>query len=141
MHSTTPLRGLRSGRKPTAESILGLLLAAAAVVAMAAAPAMAQEEESTDDDEIVTFGEEIVVVEVKTTLRSEHVAEFLPKLRSFAGWFPDHRHQRIFGAVAYLDADSSVVVHAQRQGLFVIRATGSSASIVNDARFEPRVFS
>ncbi len=42
--------------------------------------------------------------------------------------------------VVFLKADKSVQVHAERQGLFVIRATGSSASIVNDTEFVPRVF-
>ncbi len=47
---------------------------------------------------------------------------------------------RLYGAVAYLEADESVVRHAERRGLFVIRATGSSASIVNQPGFEPRLF-
>jgi len=33
-----------------------------------------------------------------------------------------------------------VTDHAERQGFFVIRATGESASIVNAEDFEPRVF-
>ncbi|MDE0158111.1 MAG: hypothetical protein OXS28_21230 [Gammaproteobacteria bacterium] len=31
-------------------------------------------------------------------------------------------------------------LHAERQGLFVIRATGNSASIVNAEQFQPRAF-
>ncbi|MYA07019.1 MAG: hypothetical protein F4060_07520 [Holophagales bacterium] len=46
-----------------------------------------------------------------------------------------------YGAVAYLDADDSVIKHAERRGLFVIRATGNSASILNQPDFKPRVFS
>ena len=34
----------------------------------------------------------------------------------------------------------TVGVYAERQALFVIRATGSSASIVNETGFVPRVF-
>lgn len=100
-----------------------------------------QNGEHVEFDIVAMNGEEAVVVEVKTTLRPEDVKEFLPKLSAFAEWFPDHRRHRVFGAVAYLDADSSVIAHAQRQGLFVIRATGSSASIINEGDFEPRVFS
>ena len=39
-----------------------------------------------------------------------------------------------------IDSDASVTAYAERQGLFVIRAPGSSASIVNPPDFEPRVF-
>ena len=46
----------------------------------------------------------------------------------------------IYGAVAYLKAEQESEVYAQRQGLFVIRATGSSASIINDTAFAPREF-
>ena len=85
-------------------------------------------------------GEEIVVVEVKTTLRAEDVAHFLRKLGKFTEYEPVYQGKKVYGAVAYLKTDASVVVHAERQGLFVIRATGSSASIINAADFKPRAF-
>ena len=91
-------------------------------------------------DIVAGNGDEVVVVEVKTTLKSEQVTEFLEKLQRFTVYEPLYRGKRIYGAVAYLKADSSVTLYAERQGLFVIRATGSSASIVNDEEFVPRVF-
>ena len=91
-------------------------------------------------DILAENGEEVVVVEVKTTLRAEDVAQFLGKLGKFTVYAPGYQGKKIYGAVAYLKTDSSVVVHAERQGLFVIRATGNSASIVNEAGFVPRVF-
>ena len=91
-------------------------------------------------DIVAGNGDEVVVVEVKTTLKSEQVTEFLEKLQRFTVYEPLYQGKRIYGAVAYLKADSSVTLYAERQGLFVIRATGSSASIVNDEEFVPRVF-
>ncbi|MCY4361462.1 MAG: hypothetical protein OXE42_04625, partial [Gammaproteobacteria bacterium] len=91
-------------------------------------------------DIVAGNGDEVVVTEVKTTLRSEDVAQFLDKLRRFTVYEPRYRGERIYGAVAYLKADGAVVTYAQRQGLFVIRATGDSASIVNDKDFKPAVF-
>ena len=91
-------------------------------------------------DILALNGEEVVVVEVKTTLRSEDVGHFLAKLAKFTWWAPEQKGKRILGAVAYLKTHESVVLHAQRQGLFVIRATGGSASIVNEPDFKPRVF-
>ena len=49
--------------------------------------------------------------------------------------------RRLYGAMPHLEADDSVAKHAARKGLFVIRATGSSASIVDRPDFRPRIFS
>ena len=51
-----------------------------------------------------------------------------------------YRGRRTYGAVAYLKADEAADVYAERQGLYVIRATGSSASITNEKNFRPRTF-
>ena len=83
---------------------------------------------------------DVVVVEVKTTLRSEDVTRFLSRLSRFTDLAREYRGKRILGAVAYLKSDGSVTTYAERKGLFVIRTTGSSASILNAADFEPRVF-
>ena len=53
---------------------------------------------------------------------------------------PDYANRAIYGAVAYLKADEAANTYGERQGLFVIRATGSSASITNRADFRPRTF-
>ena len=91
-------------------------------------------------DILAINGEEVVVVEVKTTLRSEDVTHFLEKLARFTEYEPVWKGKNIFGAVAYLKTDASVQAYAERQGLFVIRATGSSAGIINRTDFRPRVF-
>ena len=91
-------------------------------------------------DILAANGTEAVAVEVKTTLRPRDVKRFEAKLARFGEWLPAYSGHRLYGAVAYLEADESVVRHAERRGLFVIRATGSSASIVNQPGFEPRLF-
>lgn len=91
-------------------------------------------------DIVAANGAEVVVVEVKTTLKSEDVTDFLDKLSQFVEWSPEYRERQIHGAVAYLKSDASVTKYAARRGLFVIRATGNSASIVNEPDFKPRVF-
>ncbi len=96
--------------------------------------------EHIEFDIVAANGNEVVVVEVKTTLRPKDVAWFLDKLSWFSEWFTPYRGRPVYGAVAYLRGDSSVIRHAERRGLFVIRATGSSASIVNEPDFEPRAF-
>ncbi len=85
-------------------------------------------------------GDEMVVVEVKTTLKADDVKRFLDKLGKFTEYEPVYRGKQVYGAVAYLRAEQDSELYAERQGLFVIRATGNSATIVNDADFRPRVF-
>ena len=96
--------------------------------------------ESYEVDIMAVNGEEIVVVEVKTTLRPEDVRRFRSKLGRFKEWWPEYRDRKVYGAMAFLQASDHVALHAERQGFFVIRATGDSASIVNAEDFEPRVF-
>ncbi len=86
-------------------------------------------------DILAVNGEQVVIVEVKTTLRSEDLTRFLEKLADFTIWAPEHKGKQVLGAVAYLKADSTVAMYAERQGLYVIRATGSSAAITNQADF------
>ncbi len=92
-------------------------------------------------DIIAVNGEEVVVVEVKTTLRVQDVKDFLVNLDQFTTRMPYHKDKTIYGAVAWLRADAESDTYAEKQGLFVIRATGSSASIVNREDFKPQVFS
>ncbi|MCY3969201.1 MAG: hypothetical protein OXG74_04680 [Acidobacteria bacterium] len=91
-------------------------------------------------DIVAVSRSDVVVVQVRTTLRPEDVTEFLTKLPKFTDFAQEYRGRRILGAVAYLKSDGAVTTYAERKGLFVIRATGSSASILNDEDFEPRSF-
>jgi len=91
-------------------------------------------------DILAANGTEAVVVEVKTTLKVSDVDHFLQTLRHFHRLMPEYGDKLAYGAVAYLKADEGSAVYAEKQGLFVIRATGSSASITNREGFTPRVF-
>ena len=91
-------------------------------------------------DILAANGAEVVVVEVKTTLKVRDVDHFLQTLRHFHRLMPEYGDKLAYGAAAYLKADEGAAVYAEKQGLFVIRATGSSASITNRKGFKPRVF-
>ena len=95
---------------------------------------------SYEFDIIARNGEEVVIVEVKTTLRTKDVKNFIEKLRKVKVWKPELKDNIIYGAVAYLTADSSSDAMAANKGLFVIRATGNSASITNEEGFKPAEF-
>ncbi len=91
-------------------------------------------------DILAVNDDEVVVVAVKTTLKVWHVDDLLRLLKDFPGLLRAYRDHEVYGAVAYLNADESSAAYAQRQGLYVIRATGSSASITNPEDFQPRRF-
>ena len=92
-------------------------------------------------DIVAVNGTELVLVEVKTTLKVKDIDYFTNKLNVFTTWKPEYKGKTIYGAVAYLRSDEHSTKHAEKQGLFVIRATGDSASIINKKDFKPKAFS
>ena len=91
-------------------------------------------------DIIAINGLEVVAVEVKTTLQLKDINHFIKKLHNFKRAFPEYKDKKIYGAVAYLKANAGSNKYAEKQKLFVIRATGSSASITNASGFKPKEF-
>lgn len=91
-------------------------------------------------DIIAENGKQVVVVEVKTTLKIEDVKEFIEELKIFRTIFPRYKDNEIIGAVAFLNADEGSDIYADKKGLFTIRATGISASITNNENFIPMVY-
>ncbi|HPP77168.1 MAG TPA: hypothetical protein PLA23_02940 [Methanospirillum sp.] len=86
-------------------------------------------------DIIAINGAEVVIVEVKTTPRPEDIKHFLRKLQQAKKWMPEYADKKIYGAVAFMSEDAGARAMAEKNGLFVIRATGDSASIVNADNF------
>jgi len=91
-------------------------------------------------DIIAYNGTEIVVVEVKTTLKVNDVKKFSGKLENIKVWIPKYTDHKIYGAVAYLKADEQSDIYSESKGLWVIRATGDSASIINRENFKPKIY-
>ena len=89
-------------------------------------------------DIIAINGSEIVIVEVKTTLRSGDIRHFLKKLVQAKDWMPEYADKTVYGAVAFISEDAGSSAMAENNGLFVIKATGDSASIVNAENFVPK---
>ena len=92
-------------------------------------------------DIIAANGTEVVAVEVKTTLKSKDVKYFIETLQDFKKYFPRYKTETIYGAMAYLRSEDKAHFFAEKEGLFVICATGDSASITNRKDFKPKVFS
>ena len=97
--------------------------------------------ERREFDIIVANGTEVVIVEVKTTLTPKDVNDFLETLQDFRKYFPRYKTETLYGAVAYLASENKAHLLAEKEGLFLIRATGDSASLVNKKDFKPKAFS
>ena len=52
----------------------------------------------------------------------------------------EYQNYQVYGAMAYLQADAGAEIMAEKQGFFVIKATGNSASIINDVQFVPKIY-
>ena len=59
--------------------------------------------------------EEVVVFEVKTTLKIRHVDHFIKKLKSFREIFHYNRDKTIYGAIAYLKANEGAVRNSEKK--------------------------
>ena len=92
-------------------------------------------------DIIAVNGKEVVAGEVKTVLTPKKVDHFIEVLKDFKAYFPYHKDRKLYAAVAYLRSEDKAGDFAEKKGLFVIRATGDSAKIVNKKSFKPKVFS
>ena len=84
--------------------------------------------------------EEVVVTELMIMPDPQDVAYFIERMDKFPTHVPFCNGKNIYGAVAYLNESEPVQAYAERQGLFVIRATDDCISIVNDEQFQPRAF-
>jgi hypothetical protein len=92
-------------------------------------------------DLLLENDEDVIVVEVKSTLKVQDVNDFLDELKDFLHFFPKYANRRIYGAVAGLSIEEGADRFAYRRGLFVLGVVGDGiVQIKNDQRFRPRDF-
>ena len=84
--------------------------------------------------------EVVVVVKDRLTLRVSDVDEFLWTLPKITQFLPEHSGKKMYGVVAYLQSKDSAEVYAEKQGLFVINASGDSSQIINAEGFKAKDF-
>ena len=100
-----------------------------------------KQQKKCEIDIIAQNGKEVVAVEVKTSLNTKDVDKFLGILKLFTQYWPGYKDNTVYGAVAYLRVQRGAELYAEKKGLFVIKATGDSSSIINRPSFKPKVFS
>ena len=93
-------------------------------------------------DLLLSGKSDVVLVEVKTTLKVEDVREFLEDIRRFTVFFPQYKGFHLYGAVACLKAEEESDRFSYRQGLFVLKVGKEGlCTIANDPSFKPKDFS
>lgn len=89
-------------------------------------------------DFLITNTEELVVGEVKTSLKVDDVKDFLKKLEDFLFFFPEYKTYKIYGAVIGLQMSEAADKFAYRKGLFVFKVgSEGTLKILNDEAFQP----
>ena len=80
---------------------------------------------------------DLVLVECKSRLSKDDVDEFLEKLTRFKIAFPHYKNYQAYGAVAGIEINEGIDRYAYKKGLFVIKPSGDTVTIINDADFQP----
>lgn len=83
---------------------------------------------------------DVVLVECKSKLSKDDVDEFIEKLQNFKIAFPAYKNYQAFGAVAGVEINQGVDRYAYQRGLFVIRPSGNTVEIVNDQKFQAKIW-
>ena len=82
----------------------------------------------------------VLAVEVKSSLDVADVKDFIEDLQQFRRFFPEYADMQLYGAVAGIGIESDADRYAYRQGLFVLTQVGDSVAILNEEKFEPKVW-
>lgn len=96
--------------------------------------------ETLEIDVLVSNENHVLVVEVKSSLGVEDVKELIEDLKEFHQFFPEYNQKQLYGAVAGIEIEEGADKYAYRQGLFVLAQSGESVAILNDAKFQPKVW-
>ncbi|MBD2291379.1 DUF3782 domain-containing protein [Microcystis wesenbergii FACHB-1317] len=83
---------------------------------------------------------DVVLVECKSRLSQDDVDEFIEKLTRFKIAFPHYKNYQAYGAVAGIEINKGVDRYAYKKGLFVIKPSGDTVVIINDADFQPNTW-
>ena len=97
-------------------------------------------EEGIEIDVLVVNGSEAIAIEVKSKLSQEDVDEHLQRLAKFKRILPRYQPLNILGAVAAMVTPTEVARYAYRKGLFVISQSREDLVILNDEKFQPRIW-
>ena len=93
-------------------------------------------------DSITINGDKVIITEAKNKMTKPKINDFVKKVQKFLS-IKDNEfsNKKVYIAIGYLKADNEklLIKYAEGQGLFVIKAVGDSAKLVNSPQtFKPK---
>ena len=96
---------------------------------------------SMEIDLLLVNESDVVVIEVKTTLKVKHVRNFQKRMDKFFTFFPRYKKLTVYGGVAALRIEQESDRYAAKQGLFALQVGGDGlVKFLNDEAFKTRNF-
>lgn len=90
-------------------------------------------------DIILWNDHKVMVVEVKYNFKVEQVRKFhKEQLKKFKSLYPQHKHFKVYGAIAGMTFAKDVVKTAREYGFYILTQKNEQLSILNDDDFEPK---
>jgi hypothetical protein len=83
---------------------------------------------------------EVYLVEVKSHLRQEAIAQMKTTLREFRHFFPGHAGKKVYGILAAVDAPERVRQRVLEEGIYLARIHDGQFELQVPAGFQPRAF-
>ncbi len=100
-----------------------------------------QRQKVAEFDIVLANGTEIVMIEVKTTMKKEDVDEFIEKMQNVKKYFPKYAGCKFYGALAAIKYDEQTDKYGYKKGLFVLVNSGEGIiKIANKSTFQPAIF-
>ena len=91
-------------------------------------------------DLVATNGQEMVVIETKSSLTKVKVDHFLEVMRHFKEYCSEFSTLTVYGGVACLKSTKDTLDYAEKKGLLVLRVSGQNAILENKESFKPKIF-
>jgi hypothetical protein len=82
----------------------------------------------------------VYVVEVKSHLREEHLAQLRGTLEEFSFWFPEHRGKALFGIIAAVDIPDGLARRVLEEGFILAQIQDEVFALRIPDGFVPRRF-
>ena len=83
----------------------------------------------------------VVVVEVKSRLKSRDIDQMIKILNRFTDYFPEQNGKKLYGILAFIDASDHVIQEAEKAGLYLARIHDDLFDLLPLSRFLPKDFS
>ncbi len=98
-------------------------------------PHPTQQGRNMEVDLLVVGRSHVLLCEAKTTVTIEKIADFLERVRDFAGFFPEYAHCALIPVIASVSLESSLITHLSRQKVYGLAFADETMELVNFGQF------